>query len=78
MRTDSAGLTHELLDFCRDGRIRFSVGFDLTEGVRRAILALPETAWTPALDADGQARENGHVASSPNTSTWPVGPTVRA
>ena len=35
MRTDSAGLTHELLDFCRDGRIRFSVGFDLTEGVRR-------------------------------------------
>ena len=62
MRTDSAGLTHELLDFCRDGRIRFSVGFDLTEPVRAAILALPETAWTPALDADGEPRENGQVA----------------
>ena len=79
MRTDSAGLTHELLDFCRDGRIRFSVGFDLTEGVRRAILALPETAWTPALDADGQARENGHVAELTehlDLAGWPDGARV--
>ena len=39
-RADSAGATHELIDFCRDGRLRFSVGFDLTEPVRAAILAL--------------------------------------
>jgi hypothetical protein len=39
LRADSAGATHELLDFCRDGRIGFSVGFDLTEPVRRAIRA---------------------------------------
>lgn len=61
MRTDSAGLTHELLDFCRDGQIRFSVGFDLTEPVRAAILALPETAWTAAQDANGEPRTNGQV-----------------
>src|SRR3954452_18245398 len=81
MRTDSAGLTHELLDFCRDGRIRFSVGFDLTEPVRRAILALPETAWMAALDADGEPRENGQVAELTghmDLSTWPAGSRVIA
>jgi len=79
MRTDSAGLTHELLDFCRDGRIGFSVGFDLTEPVRRAILALPETAWTAALNADGEPRENGQVAELTDRlalTGWPDGARV--
>jgi Transposase DDE domain group 1 len=79
MRTDSAGLTHELLDFCRDGRIGFSVGYDLTEPVRRAILALPETAWTAALDADGNPRENGQVAELTarlELTGWPEGARV--
>ena len=79
MRTDSAGLTHELLDFCRDGRIQFSVGFDLTEPVRRATLALPETAWTAALDADGEPRTNGHVAELTDRldlTGWPQGARV--
>ena len=79
MRTDSAGLTHELLDFCRDGRIGFSVGYDLTEPVRRAILALPETAWTAALDADGNPRENGQVAELTarlELTGWPDGARV--
>jgi hypothetical protein len=74
LRTDSAGLTHELLDFCRDGRIGFSVGFDLTEPVRAAILALPETAWTAALDADGQPRENGHIAELTDHLDLSIGP----
>jgi len=75
MRTDSAGLTHELLEFCRDGRIGFSVGFDLTEPVRAAVLALPETTWTAALNADGEPRENGQVAELTDhldLSTWPA------
>jgi hypothetical protein len=79
MRTDSAGLTHELLDFCRDGQIQFSVGFDLTDPVRQAILALPETAWTAALDADGEPRTNGQVAELTDRldlSTWPTGSRV--
>ena len=79
MRTDSAGLTHELLNFCRDGRIRFSVGFDLTDPVRAAILALAETAWTAALDADGEPRENGQVAELTDRldlTGWPEGARV--
>jgi hypothetical protein len=79
MRTDSAGATHELLDFCRDGRIRYTVGFDLTEPVRQAILAAPDQAWKPAQDADGQPRENGDVAEITDQldlSGWPEGSRV--
>jgi Transposase DDE domain group 1 len=74
MRADSAGATHELLDFCRDGRIRYTVGFDLTGPVRQAILALPEQAWTAALDAAGEPRANGQVAELTehlDLSGWP-------
>ena len=39
--------------------MRFSVGYELTEPVRDAILAVPEDAWVAALDQDGSARENG-------------------
>jgi hypothetical protein len=79
VRCDSAGATHELLDGCRDARIAFSVGFDLTEPVRRAILALPKQAWKAALDADGQPRDNGHVAELTHLldlSRWPAGSRV--
>ena len=58
---DSAGATHDLLDWCRAGRIRYSVGYDLTEPVRQAILALEEGSWRAALEADGSERRNGQV-----------------
>jgi len=79
VRCDSAGATHDLLDFCRDGRLRFSVGLDLTKAVRDAILALPEITWRPAIDADGDARDNGHVAeltAQLDLSSWPPGSRV--
>jgi hypothetical protein len=79
LRVDSAGATHELLDWAREGRIRFSVGFDLTEPVREAILALPEDAWSPARDQDGSVRENGEVAEVTallDLSAWPQGSRV--
>ena len=62
LRCDSAGMAHDLVDWVREGRIAFSVGFDLTEAVRDAILALPETDWIAALDKDGAQRPNGQVA----------------
>jgi hypothetical protein len=74
LRADSAGATHELIDFCREGRIRYSVGFDLTEGVRAAILALPEHAWSPALDQDDGERDGAWVAEITDRlelSPWP-------
>ncbi|KAB2855370.1 MAG: IS1380 family transposase, partial [Bauldia sp.] len=79
LRVDSAGATHELLEWAREGRMRFSVGFDLTEPVREAILALPEDAWSPARDQDGSVRRNGEVAEVTHLldlSGWPEGSRV--
>ena len=74
LRVDSAGASHELLDWCREGQIAFSVGYDLTETVRAAILKTAEHDWVRALDQDGQDRPNGEVAEITEhleLSSWP-------
>jgi hypothetical protein len=76
VRADRAGATHELAEYCREGRMRFSFGYDLTEQVRAAILQISEDAWVPALDQDGTERENGEVAEITHLldlSSWPEG-----
>ena len=76
VRADSAGATHGLIDYCRQASLRFSVGYELTETVRAAILDIPEDAWAPALAQDGSARDNGEVAEitdSVDLSSWPQG-----
>lgn len=65
---DGAGATKPWLAHLRSLRdeqrldLRFSVGFTMTAAVQQAILALPKTAWTPAIEADGDLREGGDVA----------------
>jgi len=80
VRADSAGATHELMDFCRDGRLRFSVGFDLTEPIRTAILDLGEDAWVPAICQDGEPRDDGawvaEITDALDLSSWPSGSRV--
>jgi hypothetical protein len=79
LRVDSAGTSHDLLDWCRDARIRFSVGYDLTETVREAIVQIPDSAWVSAVDQDGAERANGHVAeitAELDLSGWPAGSRV--
>ena len=79
LRVDSAGASHELLDCCRDGRIRYSVGYDLTETVRDAILQISDDAWVCAIDQDGAERPNGHVAEITDhldLGGWPTGSRV--
>jgi hypothetical protein len=76
VRADSAGATHGLVDYCREGNMRFSVGYELTEQVRVAILTIPDDAWVVALDQDGSERDNGEVAEITDTvdlSAWPEG-----
>ena len=74
VRADSAGATHDVLDFCREGRLRFSVGDELTEQVRAAILKIPDSAWVAALAADGSERENGQVVelTDLDLGAWPT------
>jgi hypothetical protein len=81
VRADSAGATHALLEFCREGNLRFSVGFDLTEPVRQAILALGEDAWVPAITQDGEPRDDdsaqvAEITSLLDLSGWPAGSRV--
>jgi Transposase DDE domain group 1 len=76
VRADSAGATHGLIDYCRGHNMRFSVGYELTESVRAAILKIAVDAWVPALDQDGWERENGEVTEitdSVELSSWPHG-----
>jgi len=79
LRVDSAGACHELLDWCREGRVRFSVGYDLTETIRDVILEIPDRDWVGALDQDGTERPNGQVTEITHAldlDSWPAGSRV--
>lgn len=80
IRSDGAGASHGLLDWLTgQGKVRghsldYSVGFAITDKLRDAIDLVPKKAWTPALDADGGAREGGDVAELTellDLSRWP-------
>jgi hypothetical protein len=76
VRSDSAGATHDLADYCSEHDMRFSVGYELTAPVRQAIAEIPDKAWVRALCKDGCERPNGEVAeitSSVDLSSWPEG-----
>ena len=54
----------------------FSVGFDLDEPVREAIVADAEAAWVEAIRADGSERKHSQVCEitdSVDLSAWPEG-----
>ena len=74
VRADSGGATHAFLDHVVARGARFSVGFDLTEPVREAVLAVPERAWRPALTQAGERRKRAAVADLDlDLSSWPAG-----
>jgi len=74
VRCDSAGATHDFLGAVVARGLAFSVGYDLTERVRAACLAVPEHAWLPALDSAGCEREGAWVAElALDLASWPEG-----
>jgi hypothetical protein len=68
VRADGAGCSKQWLAHVRSLHnqhgldVQFSVGFTMTEKVQQAILALPQIAWTAAVDADGELRNGADVA----------------
>lgn len=74
-RSDSAGGSHAFVDALRERGLRFTVGFQMGETVREAILGTPESAWVPALDQDGEEREGAEVCELHrlNLASWPEG-----
>lgn len=87
-RADGAGASKELLVWIKTEAARrgytwhYSVGFDLTEAVRDAIVQVPAAVWAPALSADGQVRRGAHVTEITGLLTigggWPEGMRVMA
>lgn len=67
IRADSAGSAKAFLGHVRPLRKRgirtfFSVGYAITEPVRRAVRAIPDRLRHPALDQDGTLRDGAEVA----------------
>ncbi len=76
VRTDIGGATHAFTADCREANIRFSVGYELNDTARQAILDLPGIAWVEAINADGAARDGASVAELTehvDLGAWPAG-----
>ncbi|MGV9793139.1 IS1380 family transposase [Gordonia sp. NPDC003422] len=81
IRADSAGGTHEFLDYLTTNGLSYSVGFGLTDTSAAVIDRLLPQAWTPAYDADGVQRDGAWVAELTgmlDLSGWPEGMRVIA
>ena len=75
VRADSAGCTHDFLDAVDQMQLAFSVSMPIDEPVRRAILAVPESAWQTAIRQDATERDGAWVAELDglDLSGWPAG-----
>ncbi|MGS2620177.1 IS1380 family transposase [Micromonospora sp. LZ34] len=82
VRADSAGATHAVLDWltaqdAKRGRtVEYSIGWSITEAERRAIIKVPTSGWSPAINADGGVRDGAQVAELTGLLTlagWPTG-----
>jgi hypothetical protein len=81
IRVDGAGSTHELLDWLTARNLSYSVGFGLPDHTADLLAKIPESAWSLALDADGEVRDGAWVAELTgllNLTTWPSGMRVIA
>lgn len=76
IRADSAGGTHEFLNWLTGRRLSYSVGFTLPHETPDLYRLIPESFWEPALDPGGDARDGADVAEFTgilNLENWPTG-----
>ncbi|MEW1661151.1 IS1380 family transposase [Streptomyces sp. NPDC093707] len=77
IRTDSAGGTHDFVAWlARRGRwLSYSVGMVITDAIHEHVLKVPASAWTPAVEADGEIRDGAWVAELTGgvLTGWPKG-----
>lgn len=62
IRTDGAGGTRELLGFVHRRGLSYSIGWTLPGNTPEVYKKVPDRAWTPAYNADGQVRDGADVA----------------
>jgi Transposase DDE domain group 1 len=76
VRGDTAAASHWLAEECANRNLGFSVGYALTETVRRALALTQEDHWAPALTTTGQHRRGAQVVELTdlvNLADWPEG-----
>ncbi len=77
IRTDSAGGTHDFVSWlAQRGRwLSYSVGMTVSEAIHEHVLKVPASAWTPAIETDGEARDGAWVAELTGKllNGWPKG-----
>lgn len=77
MRVDSAGLSHEFLEACRERGCRYVVGHPLTAELASVVVKAPGSRWIAAISADGMdEREGAEVAEVTDVvdlAGWPAG-----
>ncbi|GAB11926.1 hypothetical protein GOARA_097_00010 [Gordonia araii NBRC 100433] len=76
IRTDSAGATHDFLNYLHKQRVSYSVGFGLDARLGEIIDRLPTQAWTPAYNSDREPRDGADVAELTGVidlTGWPPG-----
>lgn len=75
VRGDSALATHVFVAKVRELGLEFSVGLDLYESTKQAVLNLEEEDWRPAITQAGEEREAAAVAELKDLdlSAWPSG-----
>jgi hypothetical protein len=62
VRIDGAGATHDVVDYLHARRMSYSIGFTLPDNTADLLKLIPDSAWTPAYDADSQPRKGAWVA----------------
>ncbi|QDP98640.1 IS1380 family transposase [Microlunatus elymi] len=62
VRTDSGPGNKDFLDHVIAAGLEYSVGFKASNRVAAAIETIPDQAWQPALDSNGDRREGAEVA----------------
>jgi hypothetical protein len=76
-RADSAGLSHGFVDSCRDRKVRFVIGHRLTAEIATVLVNVAESAWQPALSADGREERDGaevtEITESVDLAAWGEG-----
>jgi hypothetical protein len=82
IRGDSAAATHKVTEWLtvqsskRGRQVEYSLGWSIGGAERVAIGGIPPSAWSPAIDADGNLRDGAQVAELTgllDLSGWPAG-----
>ncbi|MFE0187889.1 IS1380 family transposase [Streptomyces sp. NPDC058989] len=79
IRTDSGGGTREFVNWlsARGRWLSYSVGMTTTDAIHQAVFKVPASAWTPAVEPDGELRDGAWVAELATDSDclkgWPRG-----